>query len=120
MVTIEDVRAALDPDEPDYNRAKSLGTAALPALRQLIECRDPGLASKATHLAALIGGDEAEALVVSASRHQSAVVRVSAAHGASLLEEGTAERVLQELLEDRDTRVTMASRGALSALRERR
>jgi hypothetical protein len=120
MATIEDVRAVLDPDEPNYNRAKRLGSAALPALRQLIEGEDPMLASKATYLAALIGGDDAEESVVSASRHRSVVVRVAAAHGASLLKDETAERVLQGLMEDRDRRVTMAARRSLTVLRERR
>ena len=55
-VTMQQVLAQIDKDEPDYERAAKLGKGALPHLRQIIEADDPMLASKATYAASLIGG----------------------------------------------------------------
>jgi HEAT repeat protein len=58
-VTMEQVRKALDPEEPDYAKAAKLGPEALPHLAKLIAGKDPGLASKAASLAGMIGGEKA-------------------------------------------------------------
>ena len=42
-VTMEDVRAALDPDEVDYPEASRLGPGALPHLMTLVQEAEPGL-----------------------------------------------------------------------------
>ena len=44
-VSMEQVRAHLDRDEPDYPAAAQLGPEALPHLRQLAQGDDPMLAS---------------------------------------------------------------------------
>jgi hypothetical protein len=49
------VRAALEPEEPDYAAAAQLGPA-VPHLQTLIQGDDPMLASKASYLASLIQG----------------------------------------------------------------
>ena len=54
-VTMKDVRAVLEPDEPDYKEgAKAWAAAALPHLDALVGGGDTMLASKATYLASLI------------------------------------------------------------------
>ena len=53
-VTMKQVRAALDPEEPDYEKAAKLGPEALPHLEKLISRKDPNLASKAASLAGMI------------------------------------------------------------------
>ena len=50
-VDMEQVRAALEPEEPDYPRAaKSLGADALPHLERIITGDQTGLAAKAAYL----------------------------------------------------------------------
>lgn len=46
-VTMNDVRAQLDPDEPNYDAAVQPGAEALPVLEQLVRGDDPMLAAKA-------------------------------------------------------------------------
>jgi hypothetical protein len=52
-VDMEQVRAALNPDEPDYSKAsKQLGADALPHLEKIIGGSEISLAAKAAYLAA--------------------------------------------------------------------
>jgi len=104
-VTMEQVRKALDPEEPDYAKATKLGPDALPHLQKLIQGRDPGLASKAASLAGMIGGERAGAVLEKAASHKDVRVRVAAAHSAQHLPSAAASQVLATLVADTDVGV---------------
>ncbi len=76
----ERVLRYLAQDEPEYEKAAAgLGPRAFPLLEELAASADPLLASKATHLATLIRGPGARAVVEAAARREEAEVRVAAA-----------------------------------------
>jgi HEAT repeat protein len=104
-VTMEQVRAALDPEEPDYEQAAKLGPEALPHLERLISRKDPHLASKAASLAGMIDDERAARVVEKAAKHEDARVRVAAAYSAQYLSAEDASRVLTTALSDRDVGV---------------
>jgi HEAT repeat protein len=104
-VTMEQVRAALDPEEPDYEKAAQLGPEALPQLEKLIAGKDVGLASKAASLAGMIGGEEAVQTLQKAAGHKDVRVRVAAAHSAGALPPTAAGPILAGLLADKDVGV---------------
>ena len=93
-VTMEQVRAALDPEEPDYEKAAKLGADALPHLAKLIARKDPNLASKAASLAGMIKDERAVRVVEKAAKHEDVRVRVAAAYSAQYLPLEDASRVL--------------------------
>ena len=102
MVSMEDVRRAIDPEEPDYVRAAGeLGPDALPFLAELASSEDAMIASKAVSLAGLIGGEGSIPIVEIAAEAGPPEVRVVAAVAAGRLG-GKAERALLRLLEDED------------------
>ena len=78
-VTMEDVRAALAPDEPNWSAAATLGPEALPHLGQLVAEAEPGLAAKAAYLASLFDSDRSAEVLRIAARSPEATVRVAAA-----------------------------------------
>jgi HEAT repeat protein len=104
-VTMQQVRAALDPEEPNYAKATKLGPDALPHLERLIGGKDVGLASKAASLAGMIGGERAVGTLAKAAAHGDARVRVAAAHSAQHLPAPAASEVLAKLVTDRDVGV---------------
>ncbi|TMQ15135.1 MAG: hypothetical protein E6J90_25900 [Deltaproteobacteria bacterium] len=104
-VTLPQVRAILDPEEPNYSLVKPLGPAALPILEQLIHGPDQMLASKATYAAALIGGAGAAAVVLQAANSPNPAIRVAAAHAATQVADPHITPVLLHLLDDRDSGV---------------
>lgn len=105
-VTYEQVKAALDPEEPAYTRAANeLGEAALPHLSRLIAGDHPMLASKAAYLAGLIGTAGAADVLHRAARSTSARVRVAAAAAAAKLPADHASDVLVDLVDDNDAGV---------------
>ena len=104
-VTMEQVRAALDPEEPNYEKATKLGPDALPHLQKLIQGKDPGLASKAASLARMIGGERAGAVLEKATSHKDVRVRVAAAHSAQNLPPEATSQVLATLVADDDVGV---------------
>jgi hypothetical protein len=107
---MKDVRAALDPEEPDYPAAAKLGPGALPHLESLVSAGDPMLASKATYLASLIKDARSAAIVEKAARSENAAVRVAAATAASNLPAASATTVLLELVADPDPGVRKVAR----------
>lgn len=109
-VTMKDVRAALDPDEPDYARAAKLGRGALPHLEALVSSDDTMLASKATFLASLIKDARSVAIVGKAARSSDPAVRVAAAAAAPNLGASGANAVLVELVTDSDPGVRKVAR----------
>ncbi len=104
-VTMKQVRAALDPDEPDYAKAARLGPDALPHLARLIAGKDPGLASKAASLAGMIAHERAVPVLEKAAKSKDARVRVAAAASARHLPAPGASRVLAALIQDADVGV---------------
>lgn len=101
-VTMEQVRAALDPEEPNYEEAAQLGQEALPHLEALVQSADSLLASKATYLTSLIKGAKAAEIVKQASQSDDPVVRVAAAAATSNLSASAASTVLVNLVGDGD------------------
>lgn len=101
-VTMEQVRAALDPEEPDYEEAAKLGPEALPHLEALVESGDTMLASKATYLASLIRGAGSVDIVKKAAQSDDPVVRVAAAAATTNLTAAAANAVLGNLIGDSD------------------
>jgi HEAT repeat protein len=104
-VTMEEVRAALDPEEPDYVRAAQLGPDALPHLEVLAQSSDPLLASKAVYLASLIPDNRAVMILKEATQSNEPQVRIAAATGASNLVSPEGGEVLLSLLDDQDVGV---------------
>lgn len=104
-VTMEQVRAALDPEEPDYAKAAQFGPEALPHLEKLIAGKDVGLACKAASLAGMIGGERALPTLQKAAGHEDVRVRVAAAHSAGGLPPAAAGPILAGLLADKDVGV---------------
>jgi len=105
-ITMKDVRAWLDADEPDYAGAKqALGTAAVPFLLQLVQGGDLALASKATYLASMIQSAQSPAVVHAAAQSREAILRVAAASCIRNLPLVQAEKVLDSLKGDPDAGV---------------
>ena len=102
-ITMKDVRAFLDPEEPNYAAAaKSLGPAALPFLLELVRGGDLGPASKATYLASLINSDRSVEVIEAAAATNEPILRVAAASGLQNLKTAHAERLLNILKSDPD------------------
>jgi len=112
-VTMKEVRAALDPDEPNYEEAAKLGPEALPHLQTLVNSGDSMLASKATFLASLIKDPKSGEIVGMAARSADPVVRVAAATAASKLAASSANAVLLELVSDPDPGVRKVARASV-------
>ncbi len=104
-ISMNDVRAVLDPDEPDYDRARQLGPDALPHLAVLAHADDLMLAAKAVHLAALIGAEDSKELIADAARSAHPVLRVAAAGAARHLPAEAASDIVLILVDDRDQSV---------------
>jgi HEAT repeat protein len=117
-VDMEQVKAALDPEEPDYAKsAQQLGADALPHLEKIIGGSDTSLAAKATYLAGLIGGEKSVAAVAKAARSAQPVVRIAAAAAAAHLPAEHSDAVLLQLVDDADHGVRkLAMRSAPAAM----
>jgi hypothetical protein len=115
------VRAYLEPEEPDYTAAAAaLGPDALPALEALVQDVDSLLASKAAYLASLIPDERAARVLEQAAQSRDATVRVAAAAGLQRRPEVTDE-VAVDLMTDEDqgVRKVAAKAGRMTpALRE--
>lgn len=123
-VTMQQVLALLNVDEPSYAKASQLGPDALPHLEALIDGPDVMLASKAAYLAGLIPGDRSLPLVKRAATRPDPRVRIAAAATAPNLTQAAADEVLLTLVGDRDvgvrkTVVKSVSPNADAALRAR-
>jgi HEAT repeat protein len=114
-VTMDDVRAALDPEEPNYAKAAKLGPDALPHLDALVSSGDSMLASKATYLASMIKHADSAKVVAKAARSADPIVRVAAASAASKLDSARASDVLLDLVGDPDPGVRKVARAAAPA-----
>ncbi|MGM9473746.1 hypothetical protein ACS5PJ_17300 [Pseudarthrobacter sp. YS3] len=114
-VTMEAVLEVLEPDEPKYDKAASLGPDALPHLRTLVEGDDPMLAAKAAYAASLLEGDQGKDVVAAAAHSETASVRVAAAAAANNLPSDSAAEVLMDLVDDSDQGVRKVALSAVPA-----
>jgi HEAT repeat protein len=112
-VTMEQVRTALAPIEPDYHAALRLRKQALPHLAKLAKGRDNLLAAKAVSLASLIGGKQAVALLLQATQHADPVVRLQAAAGVREMPDDDVSKIMLATLRDSDQSVRNVSLGSL-------
>ena len=112
-VSMKRVRAALDPEEPDYAAAAQLGPDAVPHLKTLIQGDDPLLASKAVYLASLIQDERTPELVHQAAQHEDPVIRVAGAAAATHMGAPVASEILVELVADDDPGVRKVARKAV-------
>ena len=101
-VTMEQVRAVLDPEEPDYAQAAQLGSEALPQLMSLIRGTDLGLAMKAASLAGMIQGRESVNVLEQAAKHADPRIRIAAAAASRNLNDADASHILFSLVSDAD------------------
>lgn len=104
-VTMKAVLEVLEPDEPNYDRAASLGPDSLPHLRTLVQGDDPMLAAKAAFAASLLEGDQGKDVVAAAAHSETASIRVAAAAAANNLPAESAAVVLMDLVDDSDAGV---------------
>lgn len=104
-VTMQQVLAIIDKDEPNYSAAAQLGPEALPHLRLIIQGNDPLRASKAAYAATLIGGPGAADLLKTAAEHSDPQVRLAVAHGLKKSADADKADVLKQLLDDADAGV---------------
>jgi HEAT repeat protein len=102
---MEEVRAELERDEPNYARAAGLGPDAIPHLEELARGDDTMLATKAVYLAGLIQDERAAKLVEEAAAADDPRVRVAAAAAARNVETDRASGVLAPLVADEDAGV---------------
>src|SRR5262245_51714625 len=109
-VTMQTVRRALEPEEPDYSKAATLGPEALPHLEVLVTSGEPMLASKATYLASLIKHERAGQVIETAARSDDPTIRVAAAAAAANLASSKAQELMQELAADPDAGVRKVAR----------
>lgn len=101
MVTREELIAALEPDEVDYDRVVRLvGSDALPLLPDLVDGDRPDIAAKAASLAGLLPGPGRAPALERAARSTHPTVRVAAAAAAEHVTAAEAERLLPLLLDD--------------------
>ena len=101
-VTMKAVLEVLEPDEPNYDKAASLGPDSLPHLRTLVQGDDPMLAAKAAFAASLLEGDQGKDVVAAAAHSETASIRVAAAAAANNLPADSAAVVLMDLVDDSD------------------
>ena len=104
-ITMQQVLARLDTDEPDYPALATLGAEAMPHLAVLVRDDDPGIASKAAYLASLIDTDDSVNVVETAASSPHETVRVAAAAGLRNLAPTRAATAAGRLLDDDDAGV---------------
>jgi HEAT repeat protein len=104
-VTMKHVLDALNPYEPDYDKAVKLGRGALLHIETIIKTSGPLLASKATYLASLIQDERSVEILKMAAQSKDPQIRVVAAAGASNLRLPTVDNVLDLLKNDQDPSV---------------
>ncbi len=107
-VTMKQVKAALEVEEPRYSEAAKLGPEALPHLRKLVSGEDPLLAAKATYLAGLIDADGSADVLAEAAQSDEVVVRVAAANSVAHVSEADVA-LFEGLLADNDVGVRKAA-----------
>jgi hypothetical protein len=100
-VTMEQVVNALEPDEPNYAKAASLGPDAIPHLEALVNT-ESRLSTKAVYLAGLIQDERSVGVLVAAALSKLPEVRVAAAFAGRNLRSPGVESVIRKLESDTD------------------
>jgi HEAT repeat protein len=101
-VTLDNVRAWLDSDEPNYKAASQLGSSILPHLKTLIASGDERYASKAAYLATLIDDERAVDILKQAASSPSSLVRIAVAGGLNKIKRPADAGIIMSLMNDRD------------------
>lgn len=102
-IKFEQVQTALEAEEPDYKKiANELGTPALPYLERIIVSSNSMLASKATYLAGMIGGEQSIPVIERAARNANVRVRIAAAATTRNLPPEAASVILLTMIDDAD------------------
>lgn len=104
-VTMQQVLAEIDREEPVYAAFPKLGPEALPHLKMIIAANDPLKAAKAAYAASLIGGAEAIELLRVAAEHHDPQVRIAVAHGLQNLSKTAPGDLVMQSLNDADAGV---------------
>jgi HEAT repeats len=104
-VTMKQVLAEIDKDEPNYPAFTQLGPEALPHLQMIIEADDPLKAAKAAYAASIIGGDESIPALRTAADHHDPQVRIAAAQGMRNLADKAPSDLVLKSLNDSDSGV---------------
>lgn len=99
ILTLEDVKAVLAPDEPDYESARSLGPDAVALLIELLHSDDTHYATKAASLLGMIGGPEAAQALLDSADEPRLSIRIATAATAVNLDLEPREAILGKLLE---------------------
>ena len=115
-VTMQQVLAEIDREEPRYDQIRALGPDALPHLGMLVEADDGLRAAKAAYAASLIGGADSIDLLRKAADHQDPQVRVAAASGLKNSADQAPTEVLESLLADEDAGVRKMAVGTAGDL----
>lgn len=106
MVTREELIAALEPDEVDYERiVRLIGSEASAYLPELIAGERVDIAAKAASLAGLLESDDRLRTLEMAARSPHGVVRVAAAAAAVGVSTSEAEQLVPIMLDDADPSV---------------
>lgn len=105
-VTMEQVLAYVDQDEPRYSEAARLGSGAIPHLLLLMEQGDPSRAPKVIYLAAFIGTDQAIGVLDRAVQSPDPYLRTAAAGALRYLTE-VPPVLAVKLLKDQDVGVRL-------------
>lgn len=101
-IKINEVRAALEPEEPDYFEAAKMGAEIVPHLMRLVKGKDPEMAAKATSLAGMLGSGAGLSVLKAASECADPMIRVAAAGAVQGLSNDDASDVLETLILDTD------------------
>lgn len=113
-ISYAELKAMLDVDEPDYMALVEKAAGAMQHLRKLAESADVSLASKAVSLAGMMGDADSIGIIGNASKSRAVLIRVAAAHAATMLPDSPqTARVVGKLLDDTDVGVAkLAARAA--------
>lgn len=101
-VTMQQVLAEIDKDEPNYAAFATLGPEALPHLKAIVAANDPLKAAKAAYAASLIGGPGAVEVLRDASDHHDPQVRIAAAQGLQNIPTVAPNELVIKTLNDND------------------
>jgi HEAT repeat protein len=116
-VTMQQVLAEIDREEPDYPTLARFGADALPHLKLIAGADDPLKASKAAYAATLIGGAGATELLRVAAEHHDPQVRIAVAHGLQNMGQAAPSDLVLKALGDADAGVRKRALGTAGMLR---
>jgi HEAT repeat protein len=117
-VTMQQVLAEIDKDEPIYANFEKLGKGALPHLQMLVESDDNPLRSaKAAWAASVIGGAGGIDVMRTASDHHDPQVRIAVAHGLQNLSADAPADLMMKSLGDADSGVRKLALSTAGLLR---